>query len=80
MGDITNLQNTIATNSNLAAKGFARGLDSRISVNPAQGTLVPQRLMATTVEALIGAVFLGSNKNIATSERFIIDLGLLGSP
>jgi dsRNA-specific ribonuclease len=33
--------------------------------------------MATTVEALIGAVYIDSEMDIAVTRQFVIDLGLL---
>lgn len=54
LGAWTDIRN-LATNSNLAAVGFAHGLDTCVILNP--GTIcVSTGSMATTVEAILGAV------------------------
>ncbi|CAI7676664.1 unnamed protein product [Penicillium pancosmium] len=66
----------VGTNVNLSLVGFRRGLDGRIRPNPAQN-YVQEKLMATTVEAIIGAVYIDSGENIVVTRQFIVNLGLL---
>lgn len=66
----------VGTNVNLVLVGFHRGLDRVIRPNPAQN-YVQERLMATTMEAIIGAVYLDSGEDIVVTRQFIVDLGLL---
>ncbi|KAJ5337364.1 uncharacterized protein N7506_005386 [Penicillium brevicompactum] len=73
-GDMTNAQNTRATNENLAKIGFSLGIDAYIQLNPSAQGVVPERLMATTIEAIIGAVYLDRNKDIMVVRRLIIHL------
>lgn len=54
LGDWTEIRN-LANNSNLAAIGFDHGLDACINLNPGT-TTVSKNSMATTMEAIIGAV------------------------
>jgi ribonuclease III len=73
---MTQLENTRGSNYRLAQIGFARGIDSFILLNPSLRGTVPKSLMATTMEAILGAVYLDSQKNIASVLRVVIRLGL----
>ncbi|PWY76037.1 hypothetical protein BO94DRAFT_549349 [Aspergillus sclerotioniger CBS 115572] len=66
-----------ASNPNLAATGFEKALDRFVMVNPAQGRTVSKNVMASTVEALIGAVYIDSNMKIEPVRSVIdaLDLG-----
>ncbi|RAL03321.1 ribonuclease III [Aspergillus ibericus CBS 121593] len=68
-----------ANNTNLAATGFNKSLDHFVMVNPAQGKSVSTNVMASTVEALLGAVYIDSNQNI-DSVRSVMDALDLGWP
>jgi len=68
---MTNAQNTRATNQNLSRIGFSLGIDHYIQLNPAAQGIIPERLMATTVEAIIGAVHFDCNKDITVLRRLI---------
>lgn len=74
---MTNAQNTRATNENLAQIGFSLGLDVYIQLNPSAQGVVPGRLMATTIEAIIGAVYLDSDRNMMTIHLLIIHLCIM---
>lgn len=74
---MTNAQNTRATNENLGQIGFSLGLDVYIQLNPSAQGVVPGRLMATTIEAIIGAVYLDSNKDIMAIRLLIIHLRVM---
>lgn len=76
-GGITNAQNTCATNKNLAEIGFSLGIDAYIQLNPSSQGVVPERLMATTIEAIIGAVYLDCNKDIEVVHRLILRLRVM---
>lgn len=52
---------TKASNVNLAMVGRRMGLDKLVIVNPSQAGMVSDKVMANTVEALIGAVYMDSN-------------------
>lgn len=66
-----------ANNASLAKAGFLKGLDRFIHLNPSARGHVTDNLMATTVEAVIGAVYLDSGYDIAVARKVIIRLGIL---
>lgn len=74
---MTNAQNTQATNQNLAQIGFSLGLNVYIQLNPSAQGVVPERLIATTMEAIIGAVYLDCNRDIIVIRRLIIHLRVM---
>jgi dsRNA-specific ribonuclease len=53
---MVNAQNTRATNENLAKIVFSLGIDVYVQLNPSAQGVVPGRLMATTIEAIIGTL------------------------
>ena len=56
-----NLVDSVVTNANLAATGDHHGIGQFVNNNPSQRGVVSAVTMATTVEAIIGAVFLDSD-------------------
>ncbi|KAJ5605850.1 hypothetical protein N7510_008631 [Penicillium lagena] len=66
-----------ASNANLALIGRSRGLDEYIHVNRSQQGQVFNKVMATAVEAIIGAVFIDSDHNIAVVQIVLVTLGIL---
>ncbi|KAJ6108305.1 hypothetical protein N7523_009628 [Penicillium sp. IBT 18751x] len=76
-GDMTNAQNTRATNENLAQIGFALTLNAQLQLNPAAQGVVPARLMATSIEAIIGAVYLDSKRDIMVTRRLVAHLRVM---
>ncbi|OGE46847.1 hypothetical protein PENARI_c100G09676 [Penicillium arizonense] len=75
--EIQNVITKVASNNNLNDQGVALGLDPFIGKNPGQWGLVAGRnVMATTMEAIIGAVRYDSNKNGDDCERVMAALGL----
>lgn len=75
--DIQNTITRVASNINLYARGVALGLDPFIVKNPGQwGVMAGRNVMATTMEAIIGAVFYDSNKDREACERVMAALGL----
>ncbi|KAJ5981185.1 hypothetical protein N7522_013606, partial [Penicillium canescens] len=75
--DMTNAQNTLATNENLARIRFSVGMDAYIQLNPSAQGVVPGRLMATTIEAIIGAVYLDRNRNTMDIRLLVIHLRIM---
>lgn len=74
---MTQLENTRGSNYRLGQIGFARGINSFILLNPSlRGTVQPS-LMATTVEAILGAVYLDSHNDIETIRQVVVHLGLM---
>lgn len=77
IGATTVFHDMNARNTNLALIGRSRGLDKYIHVNPCQWGQVSDKVMATAVEALIGAVFIDSDWNISIVQSVIVKLGIL---
>ncbi|KAJ5996244.1 hypothetical protein N7499_007441 [Penicillium canescens] len=76
---MTNILNNRASNNALAILGRSRGLDEHVIINPAQWGMVSNKTMATTVEALIGAVFLDSGLDINAVIAVMRNLGIMDS-
>ncbi|KAJ5910862.1 uncharacterized protein N7473_000165 [Penicillium subrubescens] len=76
IGRTTQLHDTWAANENLWQIGFAKRLDTFIHLNPSSRGVVQDRLMATTMEAILGAVYLDGQKDIAAVLRVVLYLGL----
>jgi ribonuclease-3 len=57
--------------------GFSRGIGFYIQLNPSAQGAVNLRLMATTMEAIIGAVWLNCNKDVMIILLLIIHLGIM---
>ncbi|KAJ5238079.1 hypothetical protein N7489_008170 [Penicillium chrysogenum] len=76
-GEIQNVITKVASNDNLYDRGIALGLDPFIVKNPGQwGITAGKKTMATTMEAIIGAVFYDSAKNGDDLKRVLTALGL----
>ncbi|KAJ0415780.1 ribonuclease III domain-containing protein [Aspergillus carlsbadensis] len=75
-GDINDMVQKLACNANLAARGFDLGIDGYIQNNPSQRGIISDGMMATTMEAIIGAVFLDKNRELAAVEPIIAAFGL----
>jgi hypothetical protein len=71
----TDTRMRISSNANLHAVGMAVGLDSCIHVNPTNPVAISQKIMANTVEAVIGAVF--SDGGLAAARLSMQVLGLV---
>ncbi|CAG8905856.1 unnamed protein product [Penicillium egyptiacum] len=74
-GDISNMIQQKAGNDYLCKQGFALGIDKFIVKNPSQSD-VGKKVMAATMEAIVGAVFLDCNKQIAPCADVMTALGL----
>jgi len=66
-----------AADANLAIVGRAKGLDKFVLVNPSQRGLVSVGVMASTIEAIIGAVWLDTDGDLSIVQSVIMELGLL---
>lgn len=64
-----------ASNAYLAKQGFIHGIDKFIVKNPSQFDIMP-KVMATTMEAIIGAVYLDCNQQIQPCADVMTALGL----
>ncbi|PYH63978.1 uncharacterized protein BO88DRAFT_352103, partial [Aspergillus vadensis CBS 113365] len=72
---INQIVSCIASNMNLAQRGFELGLNQYIYKNSFQGNFVSDKLMVTTVEAIVGAVFLEISWDRAALQRIVDVLG-----
>ncbi|KAL2827878.1 ribonuclease III domain-containing protein [Aspergillus pseudoustus] len=75
-GEIDDIVKKLACNAHLTKRGFDLGLDAYIWNNPSQGNVISDGLMATTVEAIIGAAFLANGQALATTTPVITAFGL----
>ncbi|KAB8264066.1 ribonuclease III domain-containing protein [Aspergillus pseudonomiae] len=75
-GQINDTHSGKASNAFLARIGFQKGFDRYLYVNPSQGGTVSDKVMATTVEAILGAVYIDSGENIQAVRSVVAELGL----
>ncbi|KAK2882485.1 hypothetical protein FQN49_000315 [Arthroderma sp. PD_2] len=75
-GRISAILGRNTNNTNLAGVGVRNNLGQYIYGNNSQGGVISPGSMATTVEALIGAVYLDSNKNMDKVQISMTALGL----
>jgi ribonuclease-3 len=75
-GHGNNLVSTIGSNINLAATAREAGLEEHVIVHPGHRGNVSDKTLATTIEALLGAVYLDSGKNIEGVSNAMNLLGL----
>lgn len=64
IGRGNNLVSTIGSNANLAKVAREVGLDDHVILNPGHIGAVSDKTLATTVEAILGAVYLDSDKDM----------------
>jgi hypothetical protein len=64
----------VSSNANLHAVGIAVGLHSCMHVNPKNPVSFSQKIMATAVEAVIGAVFLDGGLVAAKASMHVLGL------
>ncbi|KAI7197793.1 hypothetical protein KC363_g169 [Hortaea werneckii] len=67
---------SIGSNANLAAAARLHGIEACVLTNPGHRGPVSQATLSTTVEAIIGAVYLDSEKNLDAVRTFMEALGL----
>lgn len=78
-GTMTAAQNIRATKINLTRLGESMRLNVYFRLNPSSQGVSPKWMMATTMEAIIGAVYLDSGKDIMITRAVVIRLGILGA-
>lgn len=77
MAEFTNsILSTKAGNTYIAQAGRNLGLDKLVIVNPAQAGMVADKVMASAVEAIIGAVFMDSDGSVESVRPVLAILGL----
>ncbi|KAI7484889.1 hypothetical protein KC367_g2390 [Hortaea werneckii] len=67
---------SIGSNANLAAAASLHGMEACVLTNPGHRGPVSQATLSTTVEAIVGAVYLDSEKNFDAVRTFMEALGL----
>lgn len=73
---INKVVSTRSGNARLSGRGSHHALDRYIQRNPSQGTFVSHKLMASTVQAIIGAVYVDSDYDNVAVRRVMETLGL----
>lgn len=76
-GRASDIVQQVGSNANLDRVGRLHGLDVFVCRNPAQGDYVSPATMTTTVEAILGAVYLDSD--IGNVSRVMQTLGLVST-
>ena len=67
----------MGSNENLSRKGHAAGLQQHIHTNPLNPVAPSMNIMSNTVEALIGAVYIDSGRNVDITLSAVQRLGLI---
>ncbi|KAK2035894.1 ribonuclease III [Colletotrichum somersetense] len=80
IGDTNRRLSQFGTNDYLAAVCDQHGLSSCIIVNPAQNGVVHTNLKATTVEALLGAVYKDAGDDLHAAREVAKFLGIIRTP
>ncbi|OQD60918.1 hypothetical protein PENPOL_c019G06885 [Penicillium polonicum] len=75
IGEISNMIQQRASNANLADQGFIHGIDKFIVKNPSQSDIT-RNVMATTMQAIVGAVYVDCNHQIQPCADVMTALGL----
>ncbi|PYH91187.1 ribonuclease III [Aspergillus ellipticus CBS 707.79] len=75
-GRISNILSEKASNAYLAQQGFSKGLAACVFNNKSQGNNIYAGPMASTLEAIVGAVFKDSNENIAAAKGVMDAMGI----
>ncbi|GFF52847.1 hypothetical protein IFM51744_07950 [Aspergillus udagawae] len=74
-GYINQIVSSVASNSHLAQVGSKAGLENLILINPSQASVSPG-VMAQTVEAILGAVYLDSEMDVQAVRAVMAVLSL----
>jgi ribonuclease III len=77
-GAINDAVSGTGSNANLARIGFAKGLDLLICMNPSHIGPVTPSMMATSVQAILGAVYLDCGLELNGLKHVMTTLGLSG--
>jgi ribonuclease-3 len=77
-GVMSALQKDLVTNEALAVRGFSHGLDACVITNDGHVGRISDQMMATAVEAIVGAVFKDSDFDIEAVRAAMARLGFFG--
>lgn len=75
-GQGNNLVSTTGSNANLAVGALDAGIDQHVILHPGHIGKVSDKTLATTVEAILGAVYLDTAKDVDAVSRTMALLGL----
>lgn len=77
---MSTLQRDLVTNETLATRGFSHGLDVCVIANAGHVGRISDRMMATAVEAIVGAVFKDSGFDNEAVCAVMARLGFFSHP
>lgn len=77
---MSDLQRDLVSEKGLANRGFSHGLDAFIIKNAGHLGRISDRMMATAIEAIIGAVFIDSGFNLEAVRSVMDNLGFFDHP
>lgn len=72
---MSDLQREIVSEKSLADRGFRHGLDTYLIKNAGHNSRISNRMMATAIEAIIGAVFKDSDFDLEAVRAVMRQLG-----
>lgn len=75
-GHGNNLVSSIGSNANLAIIARDAGVDQQVHLNPGHIGKVSDKTLATTIEAILGAIYLDTAKDTGAVKRSMDLLGL----
>lgn len=75
-GNGNNRVSSIRSNANLAIVGRDAGIDQHAVLPPGHIGRISDKTLATTIEAILGAVYLDTSKEIKAVSRTMAVLGL----
>ena len=73
----TAIRNNKSSNANLAMVGRKLGLGQCVQQSITNRVELSDKIMATAVEGVIGAVYLDTGKNLAAIESVMVTMGIL---
>ncbi|KAF1352796.1 ribonuclease III [Lizonia empirigonia] len=79
-GQLSDLQRDLVSEKSLADRGFDHGLDKHVIKNPGHYGRISNRMMANTVEAIIGAVYEDTNHDYERAHTVMGNLGFFEHP
>ena len=77
---MSDLQRDLVSEKGLADRGFSHGLDAFIIKNAGHFGRISNRMMATAVEALVGAVYKDSDLDLEAVRAVMGNLGFFTHP
>ena len=77
---MSTLQQDLVANENLAIRGFSHALDRCVITNAGHVGRISERMMATAVEAIVGAVFKDSGFDNEAVRAVMARLGFFSHP